>query len=200
MIRARSHFLFVALCISWLNTTHAQIFPAKPVGKLFEVYGNRKQNLGSACAGNFDVNGDGKPDFAVSTLWDTIFIYFGGKNVLDTLWDVRLLGGKSAIVSGDFNGDGINDIVTSGFRFPGPDSGAVLYYQGLGVPPYFPSVPTMVFTGDTLAYASYGLKLAVANLNGDKYDDLIIYSKFSQRYNLMIKWITLYPSWRRYTV
>ena len=58
-----------------------------------------------------DINGDGYDDFAIATAMDTTFIFLGGVpfDHEPAFW---LYGGGSGIDVGDFNGNGLPDLVT----------------------------------------------------------------------------------------
>ena len=124
-----------------------------------------------------DVNGDGHPDFLLDMHWpDSTFgndaVYFGGPDV-DNVPDVHLLNwqgglnGSSGMCSGDFNGDGFSDIVsTSGT----PSLGRIveIYLGG----PWFNPVPDALLQG--WEYYEFGETLASGDVNGDGRDELLV--------------------------
>jgi len=124
-----------------------------------------------------DINGDGYDDmflamrFPDSTYtWDCV--YFGGPD-LDDEPDVLLLdwyGERSAsfeVVSGDFNGDGYNDIAcTSGYL--GGNHGVQIYLGS----PWFNPIPDALVLGWN--EYNFGEILSCGDVNGDGRDELLI--------------------------
>lgn len=157
----------------------AQFLPTRQLQRLFQVFGEYRQNLGGTCSGLGDVNRDDKPDFSVGTYKDTTFIYFGGKGVLDTLWDLKLPGGLFSTVSGDFDDDGIIDLVLYGYHSNGTGGSVnlLLLYKGLGHSPFFTQMPT-----DTVLIVPRSLrhwfpKMRTCDMNGDKISDLLVFAE-----------------------
>ncbi|MBR9974886.1 MAG: VCBS repeat-containing protein, partial [Bacteroidetes bacterium] len=137
-----------------------------------------------------DINGDGYDDFAMTSLVDTVFIFFGGDS-LDSELDGYVLGGSNGAVAADFNGDGIIDLATAASnlnRLGEPDSmryGKIRVYYGSTAPPYFGPEPDMVLRG-TKERDDYGVwhssggtgaGLISLDINGDRQKDLMFRRK-----------------------
>ncbi|MDX9759530.1 MAG: FG-GAP and VCBS repeat-containing protein, partial [Bacteroidota bacterium] len=128
-----------------------------------------------------DLDGDGYDDFAVSTLADTTFIFLGG-DPLDHEPAFFVLGGAMGLTAGDFNGDGLVDIVTarSNLSLPDPElKGTIRIYLNTGGLPPYPDEPDRVMVGDIRgAQVGYSRSpwhsgVISADLNGDGIADLL---------------------------
>lgn len=145
-------------------------------------------NQNSAIAYNADINGDGYCDLVVGDPyyglenWGRVLIYFGGPG-FNTTPDVILDGldfgigsngmmfGENIDISGDFNGDGINDLVVTMadanlahygqacIFFGGPEIGAQADWSYCGE------------IGEKFA-----AEIAVGDVNGDGFSDLVTVS------------------------
>lgn len=86
----------------------------------------------------------------------------------------------AAVVSGDFNGDGFDDLaVGSPFEDVGAISDAGAVVISYGCPTGITQAGAHILTQDSLGYTSeatdnFGFSLAVGNFNNDAYDDLAI--------------------------
>jgi hypothetical protein len=132
-----------------------------------------------------DVNRDGHLDIVSGNFNDT-YVYFGGKDLLDSTVDLVYKGRCLAIT--DFNGDGIKDMIT--MHFTKYDSlrqdynGELLFYYGKTggpylfdtVPDYSIPLPTLYPTAEGFAvgYGKPGIR--TGDLNHDGKMDLIISS------------------------
>jgi hypothetical protein len=90
--------------------------PAYTLEILAKIQPKNHPGFGRWTAPLGDINNDGYDDFAVSTLADTTFIFLGG-DPLDHEADFFVLGGAMGICAGDFNGDGLVDLVTARGHF-----------------------------------------------------------------------------------
>jgi Protein kinase domain/FG-GAP repeat/FG-GAP-like repeat len=131
-----------------------------------------------------DVNGDGKPDFAIADPGElrrdpgTVYVYFGGR-VPGQSPDRVLRGPRVgqdfgyAVAAGDLNGDGINDLVVGAPTDDaiGRNTGRVYVYWGgrdLGAKPD-------VELSTVVVDSQYGAAVAVVpDLDGDGVSDLAV--------------------------
>ncbi|MFZ1729187.1 MAG: T9SS type A sorting domain-containing protein [Bacteroidota bacterium] len=124
-----------------------------------------------------DVNGDGYDDLAITTSYDTTFLFFGG-DTLDPHEDGFVLGGSGGVAALDLNGDGRRDLVTSmQFRNTPNETGIVRIYFQLDSPPYFSDEPDLVLTGlPGTRLGAPSLRSGVKGLdyNGDGFADLSV--------------------------
>lgn len=144
--------------------------------------------LGSAVAHVGDLNGDGFADFAVgSPGHDTelrnegaVAVYFGRRGPISSEPDLFLVGRTrdesfgSAIIGGDFNGDGYSDLVVGapGSNLGQVNGGAVFIFYG---GPRGPSSrPGTVLVGKTFDGLFGSAVAAVGDVNGDGYGDLLV--------------------------
>ncbi|HOQ83447.1 MAG TPA: FG-GAP-like repeat-containing protein [Candidatus Syntrophosphaera thermopropionivorans] len=146
--------------------------------------------FGSAIAYNGDLNGDGYCDLVISDYlygwygWGRVYVYFGGPDfnttpdlILDGLdygSQTEVIGlnfGNNTDISGDFNGDGFNDLVVSS------EHGNLCHYGQVDI---FFGGPDLDTTCDWFYYGDmceqFGYVLSVGDLNGDGYSDLVVCS------------------------
>ena len=130
-----------------------------------------------------DLNGDGKMDLIVHTEGDTlgiqyIYVYFGKSApglMLDTTPDLKIREEKGttefgySFAVGDLNGDGFDDLVV-GAPFYG-DLGKTYLYFGKST---MTSNPDFSVIGGDSMYDDYGIRVKIADINGDGIKDLAI--------------------------
>ncbi len=130
-----------------------------------------------------DVNGDGCGDFAVTTAFDTTFVFFGGP-LLDSIPDLMLLGGGNtgtsgnrsySITAGDMNGDGFPDIATSqSWDSAFGSRGHVRLYLHNKEKSIYDSAHTVSFYGK-YKNSFLGDILVSGDVNGDGKTDLLMF-------------------------
>ncbi len=151
--------------------------------------GQTDARLGWSVSSAGDVNGDGYSDIIVGayrydngyTDEGAAFIYYGGANGIDSLYDWMATGGKdgayfgySVASAGDVNGDGYSDVIVGAKYYTdasGDSCGAVFAYYGSPFgPPTSASWWDLGNVGD-----SYGACVSSAgDFNGDGYSDIIV--------------------------
>ena len=183
---------------STLNTEPDYIIP-DPSDPILAGHNNY---FGWAIAYNGDLNGDGYCDLVISDYeygehaWGRVYVYFGGPD-FNTIPDLILDGldygsqteviglnfGYNIDISGDFNGDGYNDLVVSSEHGNLCHYGQVdIFYGG----PDFDTICDWHYYGEL--NENFGSALSVGDLNGDGYSDLVVCSlNWHQAHNQEIK-------------
>lgn len=165
-----------AAALLWCATAGAVLAQAVPplLVPIIRISGEYDDALGRSVLALGDINGDGKPDFGASALGVSEFrIYFGGQDVLDPQADVILRGGRNA-VAGDFNGDGLLDVVTSRMNRPPASRDSVYFYPGKAGPGLrLATEPASIMAGEQVA-EGFGRFMAAGDMNHDGYDDLVV--------------------------
>lgn len=139
--------------------------------------------LGSGFASLDDANGDGWTDFAVSAAGRRkMLIMYAGPGILDTIPDAILPGGGT-ITTGDFNGDGVQDIAvqqpswihdlaTGEWIASEPDS-VFVYFGTLRSGCIYGPEPDLRLGVRKEWSRDFGRHLGAGDFNGDGFDDLI---------------------------
>jgi len=143
------------------------------------------EQFGSAMC-TIDFNDDGYTDLVISAPASDeggissgkVYIYYGG-NTLDYVPDLQIIGpagsffGKSVSSAGDFNADGITDLMVGApyYDTPSPNTGAVFIYYGADGPD---TIADLIIYGEA-AGDYFGINLvSVGDFNNDTYDDIAV--------------------------
>jgi hypothetical protein len=121
-----------------------------------------------------DVNGDGYGDMVLGALGiNSTFLVLGSKNPINVNLEtgaIMLSGGAggagSVVVSGDVNGDGYKDILIGAYR-----ENTVYLVLGSANPTAVNLTSAITFSGGN---GNAGLSLAIGDVNGDGYGDIVI--------------------------
>jgi len=136
-----------------------------------------------------DFNGDGYDDLVVGApSYDTansnagkVYVYYGSATGFSSTPDWTSVGDDQAdayygysVSSGDFNGDGYDDLVVGAETYDtaNADAGKVYVYHGSSSG--LSSTPAWTSSGDDQAASVYGCSVSSGDFNGDGYDDLVV--------------------------
>lgn len=160
------HRLLLVVVLSLLNLFAQQIPNLVPI---LEVEGeNEGDKLGLAVKGAGDLNGDGFDDFLVSVgNKDSTYLYYGG-NPIDTDPDKAFYGGFK-LEAGNLNGDTFTDLISVEL-YPLFEPGRVFIYLGSSD---IDTVSDVTISPDSGATGAFGHQMAIGDLNGDGYNDLV---------------------------
>ena len=163
-------------------------FGGSPMDTLVDLVleGGPRDRYGFSVYGGEDVNADGYPDMVVGDTWygaGRAYVYFGGHQ-LDPVEDLVLEGEVGNdhfgidVAMGDLNGDGVAEVIVSAVGW-GPDNGRVYVYRGGEA---IDEIPDLVITGQE-GGQELGNNIATgADLDGDGYQDLCLWSMWPERY------------------
>jgi hypothetical protein len=166
----------------------SQVLGLGPLKKLMEAAGRLWSNdrLGNCVLGLGDINRDDWPDIAVGAMQrERTLIYFGGPGILDNQADLLLMGGVNMVL-GDFNGDGLRDLITHSQCFFSDPLGyrdtVYVYFGKRDGPRSIDTLPGLVLIqpemrprGSRLRY-SFAAQMFMGDVNDDGFDDLVISS------------------------
>ena len=165
----------IILLVIFISTVN--LFAKQGFNLIATIKGESSGDAFSEVCGLGDINQDGYDDFAVGA-WESnngggyVHIYFGGSE-LDTVPDLRLTGGTYfgwAMDSGDFNGDGVPDLIVSAPYADYWQGQVSIFYGGENMD----DVADIVIDG-TRWYGFFGESVANAgDMNGDGYPDFIV--------------------------
>ncbi|MGI6395440.1 MAG: FG-GAP-like repeat-containing protein [bacterium] len=104
----------------------------------FEKTGADWDGLGQGVSSKADFNGDGILDFAYTNVYGEVFIHYGGQGGLSLYSSVTFTAKDDSedvyrtMATGDYNGDGCDDIAISAPNAGGGNKGEVYIYFGRG--------------------------------------------------------------------
>jgi hypothetical protein len=140
-----------------------------------------------------DVNGDGRKDllvgsdhFGTTTGIPRLSIFYGGSGISGTMYAAtdadQVITGEAAgdlfsmaIMTGDINNDGIDDIVTTAYFYPtiwvGPGR-LYIFYGGAGLPSKTTASQADYIMSNPLGLSIMGWWVAVGDVNNDGWDEV----------------------------
>jgi len=166
MLQKIKHVTIIMVTLLGLNLYSQQI---PNLVTILEVEGeNEGDRLGMAVKGVEDLNGDGFDDFLVSVgSKDSTYLYYGG-NPIDTDPDKAFYGGFK-LEAGNLNGDTFTDLISVEL-YPLFEPGRIFIYSGSGD---IDTVTDVIISPDSGATGAFGHQMAIGDLNGDGYNDLV---------------------------
>ncbi len=153
--------------------------------------------FGTSVSADGDLNGDGYDDLVVgdmghahdgyATRAGALYVYFGSSAGLDISTELEIYAEESrhsslgsSVAMGDLNGDGYDDLV-AGAVDAGDWSGVVVVYYGSSTGPDIATELTVEPT-DSHSQQQFGASVAVVDLNGDAYGDLIVGADYDEEF------------------
>jgi pectate lyase len=187
----------------------AHHYPSAPVsrGRAYLYYGGplmdntpdkefTGEEVGDTLGGNagflVDMNNDNFDDVILGAKHHggkgRVYVFYGGTD-MDEKPDIiidppasdgtNLSFGRGGMHPGDFNGDGIMDLVCSALGYKVYIGRAYLYYGPLASD----TTVDKAFTGETPG-GTFGAIMGVGDVNGDHYDDLLVATRYFPAFNL----------------
>ena len=142
------------------------------------------ERLGQDISSKTDLNGDGFNDFAYTNQAGVVFVFYGTEDGIDFEGTPATFTAKDAsnqanrgLVTGDFNGDGCDDIIVSApTKKAGSNNnaGEVYVYFGCREGSFAGDEPDLTFTGNANAKIGNSGIAAVGDLNNDGKTDFAI--------------------------
>lgn len=159
---------------------HIQIYFTK--GEMtFERSGAPDDSLGQGVSSKADFNGDGFLDFAYTNVYGEVFVHHGSETGLNAVAGTTFTAKDNSyqtartMATGDYNGDGCDDIAVSApaVHGSGTSRGQVYIYFGRGaecssLTPIDGNIPDVTFEGNTNSdRLGRGGIYSVGDINGD---------------------------------